>query len=120
MLAKLLTPILNVSDIQQRFAWFEKLGWKKAWDWGSPPDFGCVCSGECSIFLSLNSQGGRGKGAVETTFGPEGDEAPARRRANDYRRTQSWRRACTAETGKTAEGGPNGGRRSRKRDWSRA
>ena len=29
-----LTPILNVSDIQQSFAWFEKLGWQKAWDWG--------------------------------------------------------------------------------------
>jgi len=27
------TPILNVADIQQSFAWFEKLGWKKGWDW---------------------------------------------------------------------------------------
>jgi len=35
MLAKGLTPILNVSDIQQSFDWFEKLGWKKSWDWGS-------------------------------------------------------------------------------------
>jgi len=26
MLAKRLTPILNVSNIQQSFAWFEKLG----------------------------------------------------------------------------------------------
>jgi hypothetical protein len=34
------TPILNVSNIQESFAWFEKLGWKKAWDWGDPPDFG--------------------------------------------------------------------------------
>lgn len=32
MLAKGLTPILNVSDIQESFAWFEKLGWKKGWD----------------------------------------------------------------------------------------
>jgi hypothetical protein len=31
MLAKRLTPILNVSDIQESFAWFEKLGWKKGW-----------------------------------------------------------------------------------------
>jgi hypothetical protein len=35
MLAKGLTPILNVSDIVQSFAWFEKLGWRKGWDWGS-------------------------------------------------------------------------------------
>ncbi len=33
MLATRLTPILNVSDIQQSFSWFEKLGWKKAWPW---------------------------------------------------------------------------------------
>ena len=59
MLAKRLTPILNVSDIQQSFAWFEKLGWKKGWEWGTPPDFGGVCSGECEIFLCLNAQGGR-------------------------------------------------------------
>jgi hypothetical protein len=32
MLAKRLTPIINVSDIRQSFSWFEKFGWKKAWD----------------------------------------------------------------------------------------
>jgi hypothetical protein len=58
--AKGLTPILNVSDIHQSFAWFEKLGWAKAWDWGTPPTFGAVCSGECQIFLCQNGQGGRG------------------------------------------------------------
>ena len=61
MLAKGLTPILNVSDIQQSFLWFEKLGWKKAWEWGDPPTFGGVCSGACEIFLCLDGQGGRGK-----------------------------------------------------------
>jgi hypothetical protein len=45
MLSKDLDPILNVSDIQQSFAWFEKLGWKKLWDWGDPPTFGSVSSG---------------------------------------------------------------------------
>jgi len=35
-----LIPILNVSNIEKSFAWFEKLGWKKDWDWGDPPDFG--------------------------------------------------------------------------------
>ena len=61
MLARRLTPILNVSDIQQSFAWFEKLGWKKGWEWGTPPDFGGVCSGECEIFLCQGAQGGRGR-----------------------------------------------------------
>ena len=31
MHAKRLTPILNVSNIQESFAWFEKLGWKKGY-----------------------------------------------------------------------------------------
>ena len=66
MLAKRLTPILNVSNMQESFAWFEKLGWQKGWDWGDPPDFGGVCSGECEIFLCLNGQGGRGKGVATT------------------------------------------------------
>jgi len=39
MLAKFVAPILNVSDIQQSFAWFDKLGWKKAWDWRGVGDF---------------------------------------------------------------------------------
>jgi len=72
MLAKRLTPILNVSDIRQSFAWFEKLGWKKGWDWGTPPTFGGVCSGECEIFLCENSQGGRGRSNLATTFPDDG------------------------------------------------
>ena len=74
MHAHRLTPILNVSNIEQSFAWFEKLGWKKGWDWGSPPTFGAVCSGDCEIFLCLNGQGGRGKSTFTMTFGPESDE----------------------------------------------
>ena len=75
MLAKGLTPILNVSDFQASVAWFEKLGWKKDWDWGDPPSFGSVCSGECAIFLCRDGQGGRGKSDLATTFGPDGDAA---------------------------------------------
>lgn len=60
MLAKRLMPILNVSNLQESFAWFEKLGWKKGWEWGTPPDFGGVWSGACEIFLCENGQGGRG------------------------------------------------------------
>src|SRR5437868_12721058 len=55
-----LTPILNVSNIVESFAWFEKLGWIKAWDWGEPPTFGAVCSGQSQIFLCQNGQGSRG------------------------------------------------------------
>ena len=68
------TPILNVSNIQESFAWFEKLGWKKSWDWGDPPDFGGVCAGAFEIYLCQNAQGGRGKGPSKLTFGPHGDE----------------------------------------------
>ena len=75
MLAKGLTPILNVSDFQASVAWFEKLGWEKSWDWGDPPSFGSVCSGECAIFLCLDGQGGRGKSDLAMTFGPDGDAA---------------------------------------------
>ena len=75
VIAHALTPILNVSDMQHSFAWFEKLGWTKAWDWGTPPTFGAVCSGECQIFLCLNAQGGRGKSALSATFGSNGEHA---------------------------------------------
>ena len=74
MITKRLTPILNVSDMQQSFAWFEKLGWEKGWDWGDPPTFGGVCSGVCEIFLCLNGQGGRGKSPSPMTFGPDSDQ----------------------------------------------
>jgi catechol 2,3-dioxygenase-like lactoylglutathione lyase family enzyme len=73
MLAHALTPILNVSDMEASFAWFEKLGWRKLWDWGTPPTFGAVRSGMCEIFLCLGGQGGRGKSALATTDGPAQD-----------------------------------------------
>jgi len=69
-----LTPILNVSNIRDSFAWFEKIGWTKLWDWGTPPTFGCVQSGKSEIFLCQGAQGGRGKGSAKMTFGPDGDE----------------------------------------------
>jgi catechol 2,3-dioxygenase-like lactoylglutathione lyase family enzyme len=55
-----LTPILNVSNIAASFAWFERLGWKKCWDWGDPPTFGAVGCGEAEIFLCQGAQGSRG------------------------------------------------------------
>src|SRR6516165_5799550 len=74
MVAKELTPILNVSNIQESFTWFEKLGWKKDWDWGNPPTFGAVASGKCCIFLCQGAQGGRGKSDLAFTGG-SGDQA---------------------------------------------
>ena len=60
-----LTPILNVSDLPASFAWFEKFGWKKLWDWRATPEapltFGAVGSGVSEIFLCLDRQGGRGR-----------------------------------------------------------
>lgn len=75
MHAHRITPILNVSDIQQSFAWFEKLGWQKGWEWGSPPTFGGVRSGHCEIFLCKGGQGGRGRSNLPMTFGPKSDES---------------------------------------------
>lgn len=68
MEAKGLIPILNVSDFQASVAWFEKLGWRKLWDWGNPPAFGCVRSGHCEIFLCKDGQGGRGRSAHRETY----------------------------------------------------
>ena len=75
MHAKALNPILNVSSFQESVAWFEKLGWQKAWQWGDPPNFGAVCSGQCEIFLCQDAQGGRGKGSSTLTFGQHGDQS---------------------------------------------
>ena len=55
-----LTPILNVSNIGETFAWFEKLGWERRWDWGEPPSFGSVGNGKVEIFLCEGCQGSRG------------------------------------------------------------
>jgi hypothetical protein len=35
MFAKSLIPVLNVSNMEETFAWFKRLGWDKAWDWGT-------------------------------------------------------------------------------------
>ena len=63
MIARGITPILNVADLDASFGWFERLGWRKLWDWGEPPGFGAVGSGECEIFLCRDGQGGRAKSA---------------------------------------------------------
>ncbi len=72
-----LTPILNVTNIAQSFAWFEALGWLPGFSWNDcgmigsganatvenwhgPATFGSVCSGKAEIFLCVGAQGSRG------------------------------------------------------------
>ena len=71
------TPVLNVSNIGQSFAWFEALGWRRGFSWNEagligkgvhapaanehgPAGFGSVCSGSATIFLCCGGQGSRG------------------------------------------------------------
>src|SRR4026207_2252178 len=72
---KRITPILNVSNIEESFVWFEKLGWEKAWAWGDPPTFAGVVAGPFEIFLCEGAQGSRGRSDLTETFGPEGNDA---------------------------------------------
>ncbi len=67
-------PILNVSSISDSFDWFERLGWKRGFQWGEPLSFGSVLSGDVQVFLCQNAQGGRGAGNATQTFGAHGDE----------------------------------------------
>src|SRR5690242_21414166 len=60
MKVQALTPILNVSNLPESFAWFEQLGWEKLWEWGDPPTFGAIKSGKAEIFLCQNCQWARG------------------------------------------------------------
>jgi len=64
MRAHAITPILNVSDFNASVAWFERLGWRRLWDYGEPPTFGAVGSGACELFLCLDGQGGRDAGGA--------------------------------------------------------
>ena len=67
MIARSLNPILNVSNIVESFAWFEKFGWQQGFTWGTPPTFGAVISGKFEVFLCQGAQGSRGKGTSATT-----------------------------------------------------
>lgn len=69
MMPHRVNPILNVTSFADSVAWFQKLGWELAWDWGDPPTFGGVCAGNVEIFLCEGAQGGRGRGANKQTFG---------------------------------------------------
>jgi hypothetical protein len=54
-------PILNVKNFAAALDYYvNKLGFEKEWDWGSPPDFGCIGRGEAQIFLCEGGQGQSG------------------------------------------------------------
>ena len=54
-------PILNVKSVPASLDYYvETLGFRKAWDWGTPPTFACVHRDEVSIFLCQDGQGGPG------------------------------------------------------------
>ena len=59
--AECLTPILYVKDFQQAKKYYtEKLLFDLAWEWDSPPTFGCVKLGSVEIFFSEGGQGAPG------------------------------------------------------------
>jgi uncharacterized glyoxalase superfamily protein PhnB len=56
-----IVPILNVKDFAATMEYYEKkLGFKKKWDWGEPPVFGCVTRGDVNIFFCQGAQGQAG------------------------------------------------------------
>ncbi len=59
MIVEAITPILNVSNLAESVAWFERLGWTKGFQWGEPPTFGAVRSGDFEIFLCQGAGGAR-------------------------------------------------------------
>jgi predicted enzyme related to lactoylglutathione lyase len=51
-------PILNVENFAVSMDYYvSKLGFRKKWDWGEPPTFGCVTRGKVEIFLCEGAQG---------------------------------------------------------------
>jgi catechol 2,3-dioxygenase-like lactoylglutathione lyase family enzyme len=51
-------PILNVKNFAVSINYYvNKLGFRKKWDWGDPPTFGCVTRGKVEIFLCEGAQG---------------------------------------------------------------
>jgi catechol 2,3-dioxygenase-like lactoylglutathione lyase family enzyme len=59
--ADCLTPILYVKDFAAAMRYYvDKLLFKLAWEWGSPPTFGCVTLGKVEIFFSQGGQGSPG------------------------------------------------------------
>jgi hypothetical protein len=55
------TPILNVKNFGASIDYYvNQLGFRKKWDWGNPPVFGCVARGNVNLFLCQGAQGQSG------------------------------------------------------------
>ena len=51
-------PILNVKSFAAAMDYYvNQLGFRKKWDWGDPPTFGCVTRGKVEIFFCEGAQG---------------------------------------------------------------
>jgi catechol 2,3-dioxygenase-like lactoylglutathione lyase family enzyme len=51
-------PILNVKNFATSMDYYvNELGFRKKWDWGKPPTFGCVTRGKVDIFFCEGGQG---------------------------------------------------------------
>lgn len=51
-------PILNVKNFAASMDYYvNKLGFRKKWDWGNPPTFGCIARGKVEIFFCEGAQG---------------------------------------------------------------
>ena len=56
-----ITPIISVKNLAASIDYYvKKLGFKKDWDWGDPPDFGSVSRGGWSIMMCQGGQGHAG------------------------------------------------------------
>lgn len=54
-------PIFNVKDVPGSIAYYvDRLGFRKEWDWGTPPTFACVFRDNVRIFLCQGAQGSPG------------------------------------------------------------
>lgn len=51
-------PILRVDNLSASFEYYvDVLQFEKRWDWGEPPDYGCVALGKVELFLCQEGQG---------------------------------------------------------------
>ena len=96
MLAKRLTPILNVSNIVETFDWFERLGWQKAWEWGTPPDRGVLPPHGCRNFIHVSKEAPKHHMAMRR-FDPRGPQRGPQIRINQRIRVPEVR--VIAESG---------------------
>ena len=71
--AKRVNPILNVTNIIETFAWFENLGWKRGFSWGTPPTFGSVNSGDCEISFARVPKAAVARAIALSTFESDDD-----------------------------------------------